>query len=198
MVLSKNLFGGSFVTNLAIGVGAAILMPLVIPLVARIVKPAAKSAVKGGILISEMVAGRHETTGNGTGPKTDAGKGGQRGVAAKASKAKQGIARPLAKKMVKGGIVVYEKGKQVLSEAEDSVRELVAEAKAEMAQTPGSSPEGNPPGAIDESVLVAGSANPSAPKKAVRKAPGASLRKSASGRSRIGKKGTTKPRGGGR
>jgi len=197
MALFKNPFGGSIITNLAIGVGAVILLPLIVPLVARIVKPAAKSAVKGGILISELVAWRHATAGDGTGPKTDAGKEGQSEIAAKASKTEHGIAHPLAKKMLKGGIVVYENGKQVLSEAGDSVRELVVEAKAEITQTPGNVPGVNPSGATGESASAAESATPSAAKKAVRKAPGASLRTSASGRSRVGKKSATKPKKGG-
>jgi len=197
MALFKNPFGGSFVTNLVIGAGAVILLPLIVPLVARLVKPAAKSAVKGGILISELVTGRHATTGDGTGPKTDAGKEGQSEVTAKASKTKHAIAHPLAKRVVKGGIVVYEKGKQVLSETEDSVRELVAEAKAERAQRPRNAPKGNPSGVTGESALAAKSATPSAARKAVRKAPGASPRKAASDRSRAVKKSATKPKKGG-
>ncbi len=196
MALFKNPFGGNLVTNIAIGVGAVILLPLIVPLVARIVKPAAKGAVKGGILISELVAGRHATTGDGAGPKTDAGKGGQSEVAAKASKTNYGIARPLAKRMVKGGIIVYEKGKQILSGTEDSVREIVVEAKAEMAQTPESAPVGSPTGATGESALVAESANVSAARKTARKAPGTSPRTSASGRSRVVKKSATKPKKG--
>ncbi len=196
MALFKNPFGGNIVTNLAIGVGAVILLPLIVPLVARIVKPAAKSAVKGGILISELVTGRHAMTGDGTGPKANAGKEGPSEVAAKASETKHGIARPLAKRVVKGGLVAYEKGKQILSGTEDSVRELVVEAKAEMTQTPGAAPEGNPTGATGKSTLVAKSAKPSAARKAVRNAPEASPRASASGRSRVVKKSATKPKKG--
>jgi hypothetical protein len=196
MALFKNPFGGNLVTNLAIGVGAVILLPLIVPLVARIVKPAAKGAVKGGILISDLVAGRHAATGDGAGPKTDAGKGGQKEVAAKTSKTNQGIVRPLAKSMVKGGIVVYEKGKQILSGTGENVREMVAGAKAETAQTPESAPVGNPTGVTGKSALAAEPAKVPAARKAARKAPGASPRTPASGRSRVVKKGATKPKKG--
>ena len=197
MALFKNPFGGSFVTNLVIGAGAVILLPVIIPFVARIVKPAAKSAVKGGILISELVTGRHATTGDGTEAKTDAGKEGQSEVAAKVSKTKHAIAHPLAKRVVKGAIVAYEKGRQVLSETEDSVRELVVEAKAERAQRPRNAPEGNPSGVTGKGASAAKSATPPAVRKAVRKAPGVSPRKAASDRSRAGKKSATKPKKGG-
>jgi len=58
------LFGGGYgsfrerikrhiITGLAIGVGTAILAPIVIPVLAGIVKPLAKSAIKGGITLYE-------------------------------------------------------------------------------------------------------------------------------------------------
>jgi hypothetical protein len=192
MALFKNPFGGSFVTNLAIGVGAAILTPFVVPIVAKFVKPMAKNVVKGGILISEVFTGRRDVPGEGAGPGKGGETGGPSGGAAKASGPKYAVARPLAKSVVKGGIVAYEKGKQVLSEAGDGVRELVAEAKAEMAQMPAAAPEGNPPAGAAEKAPAAKTANPPAAKKTVRKATGTSARKPASDRPATAKRATPK------
>jgi hypothetical protein len=139
MALFKNPFGGNIVANLAIGVGVAILAPFVVPLVARIVKPAAKGAVKGGLLLSEMVTGRGTTGG-----ETDGGKGRQSETTAE--RTKRGVAHVLAVKIVKSGIAVYEKGREVLSEAGEGVRESVAGAKTEMAAPA----EGNPVGEAGE------------------------------------------------
>ncbi|MBD2451353.1 DUF5132 domain-containing protein [Nostoc sp. FACHB-152] len=45
-----------------------------------------------------------------------------------------GIGKPIAKAMVKGGIVLYEKGKGVIAEVGESFEDIVAEAKAELAE----------------------------------------------------------------
>ena len=42
------------------------------------------------------------------------------------------IARPLAKAAIKGGIMLYDKGKEAVAEAGELVEDLVAEAKAEL------------------------------------------------------------------
>lgn len=42
--------------------------------------------------------------------------------------------KPLAKRVIKTGIVTYEKGKVVLAEASESFRDLLSESKAELAQ----------------------------------------------------------------
>lgn len=44
------------------------------------------------------------------------------------------IARPLAKATIKSGLMLYEKGKETLAEAGEMVEDLVAEARAEMAE----------------------------------------------------------------
>lgn len=44
------------------------------------------------------------------------------------------VAKPLAKAAIKGGIMLYEKGREVAAEAGEVVEDLVAEAKAEMAE----------------------------------------------------------------
>ena len=169
MPFFKSLFRGNIITNLAIGAGLAILTPFVVPLIARIVKPAAKGAVKGGVLVSEMVASRLKTSGESTGSGTDGGKG----VQAETAASKQGIARPLAVKVVKGGLAVYEKGREVLSGAEESVRGIAAEAKAAMAAP-----------AAGNRVREAGegASSPKSPKKAKKTAPKASASKTAAGR----------------
>lgn len=44
-----------------------------------------------------------------------------------------GIGKPVAKTAIKGGILLYEKGKGVIAEAGETLEDLVAEAKAELA-----------------------------------------------------------------
>jgi hypothetical protein len=44
------------------------------------------------------------------------------------------IGKPLAKATIKGGIVLYEKGKGVLAEVGESIEDIIAEAKAELAE----------------------------------------------------------------
>jgi hypothetical protein len=46
-----------------------------------------------------------------------------------------GVGKPLAKAAIKGGIVLYEKGKGVIAEVGETLEDLVAEAKAELAET---------------------------------------------------------------
>ncbi len=44
------------------------------------------------------------------------------------------IAKPVAKAAVKGGIMLYEKGKEVVAEAGEVFEDIVAEAKSELAE----------------------------------------------------------------
>jgi hypothetical protein len=44
------------------------------------------------------------------------------------------IGKPLAKATIKGGIVLYEKGKGVIAEIGENVEDIIAEAKAELAE----------------------------------------------------------------
>jgi hypothetical protein len=44
------------------------------------------------------------------------------------------IGKPLAKATIKGGIVLYEKGKGVVAEVGESIEDIIAEAKAELAE----------------------------------------------------------------
>jgi hypothetical protein len=44
------------------------------------------------------------------------------------------IGKPIAKAAVKGGIVLYEKGKGVVTEVGETLEDIIAEAKAELAQ----------------------------------------------------------------
>jgi len=44
---------GNIVTGLAIGIGAAIIAPLVVPALSKAAKPLAKAAVKGGLVLFE-------------------------------------------------------------------------------------------------------------------------------------------------
>jgi hypothetical protein len=48
-----DLFKGNIVTGLAVGVGIAILAPLVTPILASVGKPLAKSVIKTGMLLYE-------------------------------------------------------------------------------------------------------------------------------------------------
>ncbi len=45
------------------------------------------------------------------------------------------VGKPLAKATIKGGIVLYEKGKGVIAEVGETLEDIVAEAKAELAET---------------------------------------------------------------
>ncbi len=45
------------------------------------------------------------------------------------------LGKPLAKATIKGGIVLYEKGKGVIAEVGENLEGIVAEAKAELAET---------------------------------------------------------------
>jgi hypothetical protein len=53
MALFENGLKGNIITGLAIGVGTAILAPVVIPMIASIAKPLAKAAIKGGVMLYE-------------------------------------------------------------------------------------------------------------------------------------------------
>ena len=44
---------GDIVSGLAIGIGAAIVAPLVIPALSKTVRPLAKAAIKGGLVLWE-------------------------------------------------------------------------------------------------------------------------------------------------
>lgn len=44
------------------------------------------------------------------------------------------IVKPLVKAAIKGGIILYEKGKETVAEVAEVVEDIVAEAKAEMAE----------------------------------------------------------------
>lgn len=48
-----DLFKGNIVTGLAVGVGVAILAPVVVPILASVGKPLAKSMIKSGMLLYE-------------------------------------------------------------------------------------------------------------------------------------------------
>ena len=45
------------------------------------------------------------------------------------------VGKPLAKATIKGGIVLYEKGKGVIAEVGETLEDIVAEAKAELAES---------------------------------------------------------------
>lgn len=46
------------------------------------------------------------------------------------------VARPVAKTVIKGGLVVYERGREVAAELGEAVEDLVAEASSEMRTAP--------------------------------------------------------------
>jgi hypothetical protein len=45
-----------------------------------------------------------------------------------------GVIKSLTKAGIKGGLIMYERGKVAIAEAQESIEDLAAEAKAEMAQ----------------------------------------------------------------
>lgn len=87
MALIDDIFKGGTVQGLAVGIGVAILAPVVIPAVAATIRPLAKAAIKTGM-------------------------------------------------------VVYEKGREVVVEAGEVVEDLVAEAKVELEEGGGVLREG--------------------------------------------------------
>lgn len=93
MALLDNGIRGNLMTGLAVGIGAALLAPIVIPAVAAVAKPLVKAAIKGGFLL-------------------------------------------------------YERGKEAVAEAGEVIEDLVAETKAEIAE------------AHNEAVAVGESSNP--------------------------------------
>jgi hypothetical protein len=159
VAIFKNPFTGNLVSNLAIGVGVAILAPIAVPLVARIFKPVAKSTVKGGILVREMATGRrrHEAGEPETTVEPDGEE--QHGDSETTLQTMTRIVKPAVKALMKSGITAYEKGKGVLSETGEGLRELVAEAKAEMAQTSAESEEAG------QATVAAKEATPSEPQR---------------------------------
>jgi len=52
-----------------------------------------------------------------------------------------GIMRPVAKTAIKGGLLAYEKAKVITTEAIESLEDLAAEAKSEIAEQPEIEPE---------------------------------------------------------
>ena len=44
-----------------------------------------------------------------------------------------GVGKPIAKAAIKGGILIYEKGKGVIAEVGETFEDIVAEARAELA-----------------------------------------------------------------
>lgn len=46
------------------------------------------------------------------------------------------VVKPLAKAAIKGGIMLYERGKETVAEVGEIVEDIVAEAKAEMEEVP--------------------------------------------------------------
>lgn len=53
MAFWENGLKGNIITGLAIGIGVAVLGPVVIPAAARVAKPLAKAAIKGGVSFYE-------------------------------------------------------------------------------------------------------------------------------------------------
>ena len=51
MALIEDVFKGNAVTGVAIGVAALVLGPALLPTVGRVLRPAAKTVIKGGIML---------------------------------------------------------------------------------------------------------------------------------------------------
>jgi hypothetical protein len=62
-----------------------------------------------------------------------------------------GIVKSLAKAGIKGGLILYEKGKVAVEEAKETMEDLAAEAKSELA-------EGKPASTVKKKAASAGSA----------------------------------------
>ena len=79
MAFLDDVFKGSIGTGLAIGIGAAVLGPIVLPILA-------------------------------------------------------GAAKPITKAVIKGGLALFEKGKETAAELGEVLEDIVAEARAELAE----------------------------------------------------------------
>ena len=79
MAIFQNGLKGNILSGLAIGIGSAVLAPIVIPVIAT-------------------------------------------------------VAKPLAKATIKGGLMLFEKGKELAAEAQETLEDMVAEAKAELTE----------------------------------------------------------------
>jgi hypothetical protein len=69
------------------------------------------------------------------------------GIALVAPVAVPGLAagiRPLAKAVIKGGMMVYDKGAEVLAETGEQLSDLVAEVRSELDATASAATNGNP------------------------------------------------------
>ena len=65
MALLEDMFKGNAVTGIAVGVAAAVLGPTLFPTIGRMLRPAAKSVIKGGMMLYEQtVAGIGDLTGD--------------------------------------------------------------------------------------------------------------------------------------
>jgi hypothetical protein len=57
MALIEDLFKGNVVTGVVIGVAALVLGPTLFPTVGRVLRPAAKTVIKGGIMLYRETVG---------------------------------------------------------------------------------------------------------------------------------------------
>jgi hypothetical protein len=57
MALIEDMFKGNVVTGVAIGVAALVLGPTLFPTVGRVLRPAAKTVIKGGIMLYRETVG---------------------------------------------------------------------------------------------------------------------------------------------
>lgn len=53
MAILDEIFENKMITGLAVGIGAALLAPVIVPIATSILRPLAKSVIKGGILLYE-------------------------------------------------------------------------------------------------------------------------------------------------
>jgi hypothetical protein len=83
MALFDDLLKGNAVTGLAVGAAAMVLGPTLFPTIGRVLRPAAKTVIKGGIVLyRETLAGIGElTTGLVEEAKSELEQGGREGVA---------------------------------------------------------------------------------------------------------------------
>ena len=63
MALLEDIFKGNAMTGVAVGAAALFLGPTVLPTIGRVLRPAAKTVIKGGIVLyRETIAGIGELT----------------------------------------------------------------------------------------------------------------------------------------
>jgi exonuclease VII small subunit len=126
------------VGGIAIGLGVAVVAPIIVPILASIVKPLTKAVIKEGLILyktgKETVTEAQEAVEDLVAEAKSEIVTATRVAAKKKKKnVSPGTPSPLAKAIMDEGRALYDKGRGVITEAKEAVEQLVEEAKSEIA-----------------------------------------------------------------